>query len=250
MNRDLLLTIITITKDDSVGVSRTLASTEAWRNEVWVEQVVVDASAMPTAMRDERIRVIRQNSTGISGAFNEGLAHVRGKWVWFLNGGDEIDAKLEPVFLRKILEATRADALIGGITYEGENEPQPHPPAIMQWPTLLSWVPHPSTLVRYNLFERFGFFDVKYTIVMDYDFWMRAFTSPGVAVDVTSIPFSIFAAGGVSQRSDCRDRLTGELDNVIRSHQGVLWRIWLAAGFRLLRASRRAFCRRVLRRFF
>lgn len=237
------LTVISITKNDSEGLARTLASTEVWRGEAWIEHVVVDASSEPVRVGDPRIRVISQVSTGISGAFNEGLANAGGEWVWFLNGGDEVDPRLDPAWLQALLVTSRAQILVGAVTYAGEEEPRPHLPPVERWPSLQAWIPHPATLVRRSLFERFGPFDKKYSIVMDYEWWLRAL-STGVAVDVLSVPFAIFAPGGISQRKDCQERVGQERDDVIRRNQFHLWQIWFASGCRLLRASGRAFVAR------
>lgn len=240
MKRDLLLTIITITKDDAPGLARTLVSAEAWRTEEWVEQIVVDASGSPAIVGDARILFMRQSSTGIAGAYNEGLAQARGKWVWFLNGGDEIDERLKPQWLEPLMRDSQAQVIIGGITHASQDVLRPHMPTNQQWPSVVPWIPHPSTLVARTLFERFGLYDRRYCIVMDYEWWLRALAG-SVMVDVLSMPFVRFAPGGVSQRADCRERLVRERDDVIRRYQPRLWYSWLVAGYRLLRVSIRSF---------
>jgi len=228
------LSLITITKDDPGGLARTLASTAPWRGLPWVEQLVVDASAVPAQVDDSRIHVIRQLSTGISGAFNTGMRAATGEWIWFLNGGDCADERLTTEFLRQLLRQSRADVVIGGLTYEGRAEPHPHLPTGMQWPPLHSWIPHPSTLVRRRLFEQFGPFDGRYSIAMDYEWWLRTLSTQ-VVVDVLSAPFAVFAPGGVSQRPELQRKIAQERADGIRRHQVSLWRAWFSSGYRLVR---------------
>lgn len=241
MNRDLLLTIITITKDDALGLARTLDSAAALRDADWVEQIVIDASSVPVVTGDERIQVIRQISTGISGAFNEGLARARGEWVWFLNGGDAIAPDLGRDFLRSLLSMSRANVISGGLIYRSEAEARFHPALLGCWPPYTSWMPHPATLVKRAVFTRVGGFDPRYAIAMDFEWWQRALPE-GEGVDLLSVPFAVFAAGGLSQRESEQPLITLERNDAIRRHGLRVWRGWLGAAKRMTKESLRAFC--------
>lgn len=242
-----LLTLITITKDDPGGLSCTLISAKAWRGVAWVEQIVVDGSARPVEVDDQRIVVVHQTSIGIARAFNEGLARARGEWVWFINGGDQIDARLEPAWLKALLDATQADVVIGGTIFPGDVAPRPPPPPKWQWPPFVPWIPHPSTLVRRALFSRFGDFDPTYKIALDFEWWLRSL-SEGVAVDQVLVPFAVFAPGGVSLREETQGETKWETERAVWRHRGRLLRSWagitrryfkyvVGAGWRQLRRN-------------
>jgi glycosyltransferase involved in cell wall biosynthesis len=239
MNSKPLLSIISVTKDDAAGLRRTVESVAGLRA-VGVEHAVVDGSLATVWELPADVVVIRREAKGIADAFNVGLETARGEWVWFLNGGDKVDPRLQPELLLALLGQSRADALVGATTYAGEDKPCPHAPVARRWPSLAPWIPHPSTLVRRSLFMRFGRFDERYSIVMDYEWCLRVLASDEVRVDVISVPFAVFAPGGISQRSDCRALLARERDDAIRRHQQRLWGLWLAAGGRLLKAWGRA----------
>ncbi len=243
-----LLSLVTITRNDPAGLERTLASTAAWLEDPAVEQVVVEASAPPTAVARPAVRIIRQQEPGIASAFNEGLAAARGEWLWFLNGGDQVDPRLGPAFLLALLRASRADVIIGATTYERETDARAHVPPNRRWPPVQPWIPHPSTLIRHRLFAELGGFDPAYTIAMDYEWWMRA-VSADVPIDVISVPLAVFASEGISQRPESRDRLIREKGDVIRRHQRDLWCAWILTGGRLLRGWLRALvARRIARK--
>lgn len=238
----LLLSIVTISKDDPAGLDRTVASVAQWRMHPGVEHIVVYHGVRPI-IDDLTIQLRCQTSHGIAAAFNEGLDCVRGEWVWFLNGGDEIDPRLKPDWLLDLLAVTQADVLVGGVTYDGDTSMHPHPPVARCWPPIQPWIPHPATLVRRGLFARFGGFDRRYAVAMDYEWWLR--TLPVDArVDVLSIPFSIFAGGGISQRPEGRSLVAREKSDVIRRYAFRLWKDWLLAGGRLFKESASAFCSR------
>lgn len=231
-----LLTIVTITKDDPRGLVRTLGSAAALRSAREVEHLVVYHGVIASGCSDDSVIMLRQKSAGIAEAFNEGWHQAHGEWVWFLNGGDQVDPRLTAEHLRVLLNLTRADIVIGGITYEGEVEVRLPPPRALQWPPIRSWIPHPATLVRRSLFERFGGFDPRYSIAMDYEWWLRAL-STNVAVDVLTIPFALFAAGGLSQRPETRKLIVREQRYALRRHLRALWWPMIGMGCRLAHAS-------------
>lgn len=224
-----LLSLVTITKDDPVGLARTLASGARLRA-AGAEHLVVDGSAVvdespATIAGAEGVRWMARPARGVADAFNTGIAAARGEWVWCLNGGDHVDPRLSASVLLDLLARTQADLLIGGLTYEGEATPRPHPPAQLRWPPVRSWIPHPATLVRRSLFERFGGFDEQYAIAMDYEWWLRVIPT-GVGVDVLSVPFAVFAPGGMSQRPEMLPRIQREQRRALRRHFGSSLRAW------------------------
>ena len=238
---NIRLSLITVTKDDPAGLARTLASAAAIRL-AGVEHLVIDGGSDPEASgrlvaeTGGDVTVIGRPARGIADAFNAGISAAQGEWLWFLNGGDQIDARVSPGWLEALLLGTEADVVIGKTTYEGEADPRPHPARELQWPPFRSWIPHPSTLVRRALFARFEGFDERYTIAMDFEWWLRALV-PSVQVDVISSPLAVFAPGGVSQRPESRNKLRREKRHALWRHQGKIWRAWFLSCYHLIRAS-------------
>lgn len=176
---------------------------------------------------------------GVSDAFNAGVAEANGEWLWFLNGGDRVDSRLSPDFLFTLLRCSQADVIIGGVTYDSQAELRAHFPLSQQWPPLAAWIPHPATLVRRSLFDRFGPFDERYRITMDYEWWLRALRDD-TRVDVLAVPFARFASGGMSQRAESLPLIASERDDAIRRHQAGLWKAWISRGFALAKSWTRA----------
>lgn len=222
------LTIVTITRDDPDGLARTLASCAAWRLIPGVEQIVVDGNENPRAPALEtNLRHLARAPRGVSDAFNFGVEEARGEWIWFLNSDDRIDERLAPEFLLALLRQSRADVVIGGLSYGDEKDPRPHFPPAKQWPPLSPWIPHPASLVRKAIFARAGPFDPAYGIAMDYEWWLRALANE-TPVDVLAVPFARFALGGLSQRSGLQPQLAAEYHDAVRRHQKRFWRVSFA----------------------
>jgi len=233
----MLLSLITITRDDPAGLSATLLSAARLRHQPEMEQIVIDGGGGETiaAAAIPPVRHIAQAPHGIADAFNAGLSAATGEWVWFLNGGDRVDERLSCEFLLMLLRGTRASVIIGGTTYAGQTDPHPHLPPVRQWPPLRAWIPHPSTLMRRRLFEQLGSFDERYAIAMDYEWWLRAL-SASVPVDLLAMPFTVFEPGGISQQRDQWVKITRERDDAIRRHEYRLWQVWFSSGGRLIKA--------------
>jgi len=207
-----------------------------------VEQIVVNASASPAHCEHPAVRVIRQQSDGIAGAFNEGWKLCRGKWIWFLNGGDAVHPGLSREWLLRLLTATSAGVVIGAIQYDGEAAPHCAPSLPRQWPLLGCWIPHPAAIVRREVLEAAGGFDQRWQIAMDFDLWLRLLPR-GIVADVVAVPFASFDVTGLSQRADRRRELQRENAGVLRRHGGMLVRNALTATCRLGAHLIRAFCR-------
>ncbi len=236
------LTIVTITKDDPAGLVRTLGSAKGLRS-LGAEHIVVDGS-VDAGPAERIVREVGSNITikrhparGIADAFNAGLSESSTEWLWFLNGGDAVHEALDPGWLVTLLAGSRADLVVGGIHYDGDDKPRPVPRLRQQWPLLECWLPHPAVLLRRSILTRAGGFDPRYAIAMDYDLWMRLFAA-GATADVLSVPFARFDISGLSQHPAHRRTVCREEARVIRSH----WRSLLGATlYPLPRVFRRIF---------
>lgn len=243
------LDIVTITKDDLEGVAQTIRSTASLRSRPGVRQIVVDGSEPANADLVRRlvegqanVEYRWQKAKGIANAFNEGIEASRAEWVWFLNGRDVVQPDLDVDLLFRLLGSTRADALIGEIDYMQTGRSSRHPPLWKQWPPLY-WLPHPATIMKRELFARFGMFSGDFRIGMDGELWLRVF-SKQVVVDMVSVSLAVYDEQGLSSRADLRDTVR-EVDRMVVRHLPSLFRIWLGQGFYLFRAvSGRIFGRR------
>jgi glycosyltransferase involved in cell wall biosynthesis len=213
----VLLSIITITKDDTAGLLRTLASAQRFRYEAWVEHIVIDGSENPFEPTvGEGCVFLRQKSSGIAGAFNEGLSVARAEWVWFVNGGDVIYEDLNLAWIMTTLSITRAQVLMGALYCDGSGALRVPPPPAYQWPLTCSWPAHPATIVRRSVMVEIGGFDERLKVCMDFDLWYRLLGGM-LSVDVVAIPFTRFATGGLSTNVKSRSLLQ-------RENRVIVWR--------------------------
>ncbi len=236
----MLLNIITVTKDDIDGVSATLRSTRALRQSEEVRQIIVDSSADGEKVRqiaqgERNVSYIWQQPAGISAAFNAGLGTADAEWVWFLNGGDEVHPDVAPASLNYLLKQSKADAMIFEIEHLRARKRVSHPQLWNVWPPVLSWIPHPATLLRQRLFTRYGLFDENLGTSMDYELWFRFF-SEDVVVDMLSIPLALYDETGRS--STDMGGVGREAMKVIRKNLPMVLRKLVGRGVSVCRAYR------------
>jgi glycosyltransferase involved in cell wall biosynthesis len=219
---NLWLTIITVTKDDANGLTRTLGSAAKLRA-AGAEHVVIDgssdatASARLVAEAGQGITLLLRPPRGVADAFNAGLTEAHGDWVWFLNGGDAVHETLDPGWLFSLLAATRADIVTGALHFDGESAPRPIPHLSYQWPLIACWLAHPTTLVRRKMLLSAGGFDQRWRIAMDYDLWFRLLRRDAI-VDVVSVPFARFDVKGLSERQETRGAPPAAEARVVLAH--------------------------------
>lgn len=220
---DYKLDIITITKDDLKGFALNIESTRLLREKFGISQIVVDSSkteigneVRKLSLSEQNVKYFRQEPKGISCAFNYGIAVSDADWLWFLNGGDCVDNNLDCELFVRFLAGSSADAVIfetkdmkSGMILEKK------PPMWGLWPPLLSWIPHPSTIVKKKLFEKYGNFNESYVIAMDYEIWLRFF-SQNVNVDLVSFTIASFNREGIAYQLNKKTR--SEVAKIIRKY--------------------------------
>lgn len=202
----MLLNIITITKDDFEGLKKTVDSTEGLRSLTGIIQIIIDSSEEPIKEKNieylkgkQNIEYFWQPPKGRSAAFNKGLEQARADWVWFLNGGDTTRPDLDSKLLYNLLEKNNAEAIIFQFEQIQSKFIPRHPELWALWPPVSSWIPHPSTITKRELYKKYGNFDETLQNAMDFDIWMRFF-SEKVVVDLVSIPIARFDQTGVSYK--------------------------------------------------
>lgn len=201
-----LLAIVTITRNDRAGLARTLSSVRTNPHCEDIAQIVVDGSDDAEAAKTKAYvaeeypscTYVRQTGTGISDAFNLGAEAAHAEYLWFLNGGDAVEAHADFDILRRFLEASFApDVVVFRTVDVAGNDFMPVVPLQRLWPIVTNWIPHPSTIVRRQALLNAGGFDHRLKIAMDLDLWYRLILADAV-FSIIPWPLSVFSFDGVS----------------------------------------------------
>ena len=107
--KSILLSIVTITKDDKNGLKDTINSINGNN---FVELIVIDGSIKSLINKEflkkntnlNHVKYLKQKTSGIFNAMNEGLKNAQGKYIIFMNGGDKFYKDFECIRNFKIFE--------------------------------------------------------------------------------------------------------------------------------------------------
>lgn len=179
-----LLSIITISYKDPAGLALTarslgplLGGSLAW------EQIVVDGSPDENAELLQNLREkqwplthVPQSPRGIYQAMNEGIAHAKGKYLWFLNGGDQLKCEAS---IRKIVDFLGSHPEFSAACGAAEL----HRNGVFQyvrWPVKgamrllgMNRVCHQAVVYRRESFDELGPFREEYALAADYEHHLR-----------------------------------------------------------------------------
>jgi glycosyltransferase involved in cell wall biosynthesis len=199
-----LLTIVTINRDDDQGVARTLKSFALLKRYDGVEFLFVDGASQDRSLSiartfyDENL-IFSAPDKGIYDAMNKGLRFGSGKYILYINSGDQAVAEGFPDLL-EILSNSDAHMLLFSAyscdDFERKNCQliRPSPDRI----PLYSHV-HSSIVYRRDCFQSLGGYIPCYSIVADRESMLAHYYS-GAKLAYESPVISILYHGGVSSQ--------------------------------------------------
>lgn len=238
-----MLSIITITKNDNEGLKRTIGSTRLLRME-WdhIEQIIVDGSSEETASLNEllcanesQVRYYKRQANGISDAFNFGIQMAKFKWCWFLNGGDQLIETMDLSLFRSLLVSLNADVVIFQVQLRQRGTVVKFPSIHKTFPPVQPWIPHPATIVKRDIFTRYGDFIEKYKIAMDYELWLRLYGKK-LIFNLISLPLTCYDENGISSKQLFQVSLEGR--EVLWKYRSKLLKFWITNAKSILKQYR------------
>lgn len=238
-----LLSIITVTRNCSDTVERTLASVRRVKTPdieyIAVDGVSSDGTREILAANEDLIdRFVSEPDTGIYNAMNKGIALAHGDYVLFINGDDELVAEGFPKLL-EALHTGRADIVCATTIVGLLSEPQEVLTARPWRLPFYNSIPHPSTCVTTALMRSWGFRE-DLRVASDYDLFLRAFLARCTFAVVPAVT-ALHRRGGASNTP-----LAAEEVELIK-HSRLGWRYPIVQAIERLHRKRRAWEKRLRR---
>lgn len=206
------ISIITICKDNLEGLVSTYKSIEAQTNKDY-EWIVIDGNSVDGTLKflgvldNDNIQWVSEPDEGIYHAMNKGIDRARGKYLYFLNAGDEL-AKAS-VLSKLLNQATQSNwpDLLYGDSYERTETGKLHFKKARSHNTLwYGMFAHHQSMLYNNLSIGTLRFNMKFPIGADYAFTVEFIKK---SKHFMRVPFGIciFEQGGLSSKQAKQGRI-------------------------------------------
>jgi glycosyltransferase involved in cell wall biosynthesis len=201
------ISIITVNKDNAVGLKRTINSVvnQTYTDYEWI---IIDA-----ASKDESVDLIQQHKhhlsywvseldNGIYAGMNKGLMRATGEYLLFLNSGDSfVDNKV----LQKIGETSLvADIVLGKVNICSDEQGVIQKDYTIPYLDLtlfslyLYSMPHQASLIKRKLFEECGLYDENCKVYADWKFFVDVLILKNKTLQHIPITIANYDATGIS----------------------------------------------------
>jgi glycosyltransferase involved in cell wall biosynthesis len=211
------ISVITINLNNLSGLRRTVESVFL-QDYPQIEYLIIDGGS-----KDGSVDYIKSNESkltywisekdkGIYDAMNKGIIRAKGKYLLFLNSGDYF-------FSSKSLSSLIENNITKGIIYGNMGVEKEGKIEVKKYPRLLTidyfkngTIPHPSSLIKRSLFEKFGNYNTNYKIISDWAFFLDAIIKSNVSYLYVDTNVSIFNLNGVSSQPESYKIISEEMD--------------------------------------
>ena len=216
----LLLSIITINRNNAAGLNETMKSVASQINSI-VEYIVIDGASTDNSIEvvkkyagslGSRLKWISESDKGIYCAMNKGIGMAEGEYVQFLNSGDCLVS--DDVTERMFEELKRAD--YPSILYGNMLKDMPDGKVMRdrcfagQEISFLGFytgtLNHSPTYIRKNLFDKYGLYDESLRIVSDWKWYLQAIILGEEKPVYTDIDVTLFDMHGISETNKELDK--------------------------------------------
>ena len=203
-----LITVITVVYNGYIHLEQTIQSVvnQTYSN---IEYIIIDGGSTDVTLdiihkyQNKIDYWISEPDNGIADAMNKGLSFSTGDYILFMNADDYL---INNDCLKNAVEqVNNSDIILFNILY-GVNLKELSPRGFNFWMNFKTGVFHQAVLCHRNVFNMIGGFDTDFIIVLDYDFFLRAYRS-GVTVHKNPSVLSVMRDTGISSRKDVKSVL-------------------------------------------
>ena len=197
------LSIITINYNDADGLKKTIESVinQSFKD---FEYIVIDGNSSDSSkevleeFKDKIDIAISEPDSGIYNAMNKGASFASGQYLLFLNSGDKLhnNEVLEELFS---LDPSADIVSSRCLDYDKKRIYIKIPPKYISLYTFRRGsIPHPSSIIKTEIFNKVGGFIEKYRIMSDWCFFIDALIINRCTYETTKIILTDFNRYGIS----------------------------------------------------
>ncbi|MGL5318547.1 MAG: glycosyltransferase [Bacteroidales bacterium] len=224
----MILSIVTINKDNKEGLQQTLESLKNQTSKE-VELIVIDGNSKDGSLDVIQTyssiinRYISEEDSGIYNAMNKGIQLACGEYIYFLNAGDIWNNNIT---LRQLLEKfSGTDFIICSSIWKYNSYIQfrERLPRKMNGYDLYDGVCHQSTFARTELLKQEGFNEKELTA--DWQFLFKKIYLEKASYSVIHANIAIYDLHGVSSDFNTQKRIKREKSDFLKRY-GINWTKW------------------------
>lgn len=219
------ISIVTINYNNYLGLKKTINSVINQSYDL-IEYIVIDGGSIDGSKNlikefEGKIHSwISENDGGVYNAQNKGILKSTGDYILFLNSGDFlIDNE---VISKAVSLISNEDILYGDLFLEYDGSEL----VIKNYPSKLSFnyffqnesLPHPSSFIKRNLFNKVGLYNETYKIVSDWEFWLKSIFLHQVSYKKIPFPISAFNMHGMSSSNKNMEVTMYEKNDVFKKY--------------------------------
>ncbi len=205
------VSVVTVCLNSERFLERTIRSvlSQTYKN---IEYVIVDGVSKDSTLeiiskyRGGNVKFISEPDRGIYDAQNKGLHMSSGEIVCFLNSDDyfythDVVGEVVGFYLQnKGLDFVYGDILCSNPD-NSEVYLKKYPDRIPKRYFLMNPLAHSATFFHKNAFAKAGYFDIRYKISADFEWYLRALYKKGLSAARINKIISVFQEGGFSSNA-------------------------------------------------
>ena len=248
------LSIITINLNNKEGLEKTLNSIKKQRFRDF-DYLIIDGNSIDGSqdlIEDFPFKhyYISEKDNGVYDAMNKGIRKSQGEYLLFLNSGDQLHQEDTLQKIIQYLDGT--DIVYGNLIFDDRIKPYVHryPETITFAHLFESYLPHPASFIKRELFEKFGYYDLNYKIAADWAFFTLVIGKHKASTKYIDEIISVFNLEGLSSNPENSNLINSERESFLKKefslyyedyknlieNQNTLNRIKSSKGFRILKA--------------
>lgn len=194
------LSIITINYNNHKGLRNTVRSVLSQTYSDY-EYLVIDGASTDgsrdylQSVNQQAVKWISEPDSGIYNAMNKGIKKSTGRYLLFLNSGDQLNGK-EALHNFIGHPGFGGDIIYGD--YKFEDGEKRFPDTLYPAYFVKTSLPHQSTLFKRSVFDEMGFYDESYRMGADRVFFIKCYLSERYRFQHIPVFLTVFDLSGLS----------------------------------------------------
>jgi glycosyltransferase involved in cell wall biosynthesis len=201
------ISIITVCYSSATTIEKTILSV-AGQTYKDIEYIIVDGNSNDNTVaiikkhQDKVFKWISESDKGLYDAMNKGISMATGDIIGILNSDDTFNSDRVIKDIANFHHRNNIDASVGNIMQHRENGKVVRNYSSKYWNPMKLKIgympPHPSIFFKRELFDRYGNYDLGFTIGADYELITRFFLKNKISWKYSGITTTAMLVGGLS----------------------------------------------------